>query len=121
MINIFIKTDPETRQQLDRMEATLLAILQGNNAMGLDLARIQTEVTENNAIIGSAVALINQIAQDIRDNVANQEALNALADQLDAQSGLLADAVTANTPAAPAGAEGTGGSPAAAPTDQPVV
>lgn len=73
-----------------------------------DLSALTREVQENGEVAASAVALINGLAQQIRDAAGDQAALDALAADLDAQAGPLADAVAANTPGAPtAGGDGT--------------
>ena len=64
--------------------------------------RLTTEVAELRGVNESAVALITGLAAQIRDAAGNEEALNALADSLDAETNRLADAVAANTPQAPA-------------------
>jgi TolA-binding protein len=61
--------------------------------------RVRAEVTEARTVADSAKALVTQLAQQIRDNIGDPAALNALADQLDATNADLAAAVQANTPA----------------------
>jgi len=65
-----------------------------------DLTRLTAEVAESGTVVDSAVTLLGQLSQLIRDNATDPVALNALADQLDAQQTALAAAVVANTPAA---------------------
>lgn len=103
MINITVtmKPDPATQSLFDRLESALETLTEKADAMGINLADIQREVAENNDAIQSAVTLIGQIAQALRDAAGDQDAVNALANQLDAQSNALAAAVTANTSAAP--------------------
>lgn len=69
------------------------------------MGRITTEVAENSDGIDSAVTLLENLSQLIRDNRTDPAALTALADSLDRQSGELAAAVLANTPAAEPPAE----------------
>ena len=66
--------------------------------MAGELARLQTEVTEISGVVDSAVALINGLAQQIRDLAGEPAALAKLADDLDVKAGVLAAAVAANTP-----------------------
>lgn len=73
---------------------------QGTTIMA-DLSRLTQEVTENNDAIQSAISLLGNLSQMIRDLEPTAEAITALADQLDSQSNALAGAVVANTPAAP--------------------
>jgi hypothetical protein len=69
--------------------------------MPIDLSRLQAAVERDNTVNQSAITLLGNLAQLLRDNAGDATAINALADSLDAQQQALADAVTANTPAAP--------------------
>lgn len=69
------------------------------------LNRLTAEVAEQKTVIDSAVTLLGSLAQQIRDNVGDEDALNSLADSLDTQTNQLAAAVSANTPAQPAPSE----------------
>lgn len=66
-----------------------------------DLTRLTAAVERDETVNASAITLLNQLSQLIRDNANDPAALAALADRLDAQQQALADAVVANTPAAP--------------------
>jgi len=66
-----------------------------------NLDRLAQEVSENNDAIDSAVTLLTDLSQRIRDLEPTAEAINALADELDANTGRLAAAVLDNTPAMP--------------------
>ena len=68
--------------------------------MSAELDRLTASVAAEDTVIDSAVALINGLAQQIRDHANDPAALNALADDIDAKSAALSEAVTANTPAA---------------------
>lgn len=74
---------------------------QGNKLMA-DLSRITANVASNGSVIGSAITLINQLAEELRNIDTDQGAIDALAADLEAQAAALAAAVAANTPAAPA-------------------
>lgn len=69
--------------------------------MSAALDRLTTEVQENRDATQAAVTLITGLAQQIRDAIGNEDALNALADSLDEDQTAIAEAVTANTPASP--------------------
>lgn len=69
--------------------------------MAGELERVQTEVTEISGTVDSAVALLNKLAQLIRDNAGNPAALNKIADDLDSKGNALAAAVVANDPDVP--------------------
>lgn len=68
------------------------------------LADITAAVTAEKTVDDSIVALLNSIAQQLKDAIANNDpaAMQAVVDQITANSKELSDAVTANTPAAPA-------------------
>lgn len=69
--------------------------------MAGELDRLTSEVEENTSVTGSAITLLNNLSQLIRDAGTDPTKLSALADQLDSNSAALAAAVAANTPAAP--------------------
>lgn len=73
---------------------------QRNEMVNLDALTAQLEA-ETNAVT-AAVNLITTLADEIRAASGDQAAVNALAEQFAAQAKTLADAVAANTPAAPA-------------------
>lgn len=91
MIQIILKTDPETAQQLDRMEALLLQNLERMQKMALDLSRLHAEVTE----IGTAVTAV---AQELRDSAGDQAKINEIADQLDGHGKALEALIPAGEP-----------------------
>jgi len=63
-----------------------------------DLSTIKAEVSELHDVVQSAVTLINGLADEIRNLEPTQEAIDALAAQIDAQAQELAAAVADNTP-----------------------
>ena len=62
------------------------------------LDKLTAQVAASNSAVDSAITLINTLADEIRNNVDDSDALNALADSLNQKSGELANAVVANTP-----------------------
>lgn len=76
----------------------LKTVIERISIMSAELDRLKTEVAETNTAIGSVLALVEGLAQQIRDNATDPAALTALADELDAQQQAIADAVAANTP-----------------------
>lgn len=79
--------------------ALLLIILWRQNTMSEALARLTAEVQETRTVVASAAALIGGLAAQIRDAIGDEVALNALADQLDADQATLSQAIADNTPA----------------------
>jgi uncharacterized coiled-coil protein SlyX len=70
--------------------------------MSAELDRLTASVTKIKDQDDSIIALVQGLAQQIRDNIGNAAALTALADSLDSESQKVADAVSANTtPPAP--------------------
>jgi len=68
----------------------------------MTLAELKATVEAERTVIDSAIVLLNGLAQQLKDAIANGDpaAIQAIADELDAQSRALAEAVVANTPAA---------------------
>lgn len=62
------------------------------------LTQLQQAVAAEDTVIGSAVALINGIAQRIADAGVDPDALSALTTDIQNQASALAAAVAANTP-----------------------
>jgi len=60
-------------------------------------AKVDAETTVNK----SAIALLNGLAAQLREIATDPAKVQALADQLDANTKELSEAVTANTPATP--------------------
>jgi predicted transcriptional regulator len=89
--------------KLDRLERKINLLLALEKSMGAELDNLRNEVTENASVIGSAIALLNNISQMLKDAIAANDpaALNELAASLDRNSNDLAAAVAANTPGAP--------------------
>jgi len=74
------------------------------------LSDLQAAVARNGDVEASAVALIQGIAQQLKDAQGDPAALSALQAQLTSQADALAAAVTANTPASGGSTGGVGGS-----------
>lgn len=68
--------------------------------MATNLDTVIAKVTELETVNDSAITLLGQLAQMIRDNSTDQTALLALADRIDTDKTKMADAVVANTPSA---------------------
>lgn len=96
-----IATQARLERKLDLLVAASGVILNMEEQQMTDLSQITAEVQQNGDVIESAKALLGSLAQQVRDLSTDPAALQALADQLDAQSNDLASAVAANTPAMP--------------------
>jgi type II secretory pathway component PulM len=75
-----------------------LVFKQGEQIMAA-LDALTREVEETRTVADSAIVLLKNLAQMIRDNVGNAGALTKLANDLDAKQAELATAITENTPA----------------------
>src|SRR5215472_8538113 len=96
-VHVHIHTDDLTEvltilRRLDQQGAAVMA----------DLTTITASVQNITDVAQSCVAMLNQLGQAVRDAGTDPVALQQLADQLDTQAQSMADAVVANTPAAPA-------------------
>ncbi len=70
---------------------------EGSRNMSIAFDRLKDEVEENKTVVASAVLLITTLAEKIRESAADEAAMLALADELDAKTDELAAAVEANT------------------------
>lgn len=68
--------------------------------MPTDLSRLEAAVARDRTVNESAITLLADLAQRLRDAANDPAAINALADALEANQDALAAAVTANTPSA---------------------
>lgn len=66
--------------------------------MASEIDRIETDVTAIGGAVDSAVALLGKLADLIRNNANDPARLNKIADDIEAKSKALADAVVANDP-----------------------
>jgi hypothetical protein len=80
---------------------------------------LRAKVEANSSVIDSAVTLINTLAEEIRNNIDDSDALEELANGLDAKSQALAAAVAANTPSTAPVATPPGDATSATPPVEP--
>ncbi len=90
-----------TWDALDRLERKINRLLKLENQEMADLTQITADVTANGDAVASAVTLLTQLHDEIVAAGTDPAALAALASSLEANTQALADAVVANTPAAP--------------------
>lgn len=97
-INIEFRDD-EANEKLDRILTTLASIITNQEtSMALDFTRLQEELAQISSVRDSVLTALAAYTQEIRDNSSDQAAINAIADQIDAVSGSIADAIV-NVPA----------------------
>ena len=95
----------DIRARLTRIERTMTNILRVvskdleiDKMAQADIDRLKVSVAQNTSAVESAKALLAGLAQQIRDAADDPAELNALADQVDAATAGLAQAVVDNTP-----------------------
>src|SRR2546425_3184731 len=104
----------ETINLLEHIHRLLHIILERINHMSAVPDRLTASVSNLTSAQRSAVTLLGQLSQLIRDNAEDPTALNKIADDIDADTAAIAAAVVANTPTSsepPAGGGATGGEP----------
>jgi peptidoglycan hydrolase CwlO-like protein len=74
-------------------------LLERIKAMTVQLEKLTAEVEENTSVTASAIALLDNLSDQIRELKDDPAALEALASRLVTSGNELAAAVTANTPA----------------------
>jgi hypothetical protein len=106
---------PRDSAQLRRIEDLLITL--GERILSA-LDSLKTNVANNTTVIQSAIVLIQGLKQKLDDAIASGDPaqVQALSDELGAQDAALAQAVAANTPAAPDGSSTTTTDPNAPPT-----
>jgi len=101
-INININPAPDLVEKLNAILAKLGIIAQKESEMAVDLTNLRTTVTAIKGVDDSAVALIIGLAAKIQElinasgNTVDPAELQAIVDQMNADSQPLADAVAAN-------------------------
>ena len=85
---------------MDEILATLRELKQQGVKIMADLTNLTAQVKANTDVEASAIVLLNGLSAQIASLKNDPVALQALADQLKTSSSALADAITANTPAA---------------------
>lgn len=92
---------PELSKLSRNVHEITLAIGRLERHMTKALDTLTTEVSEAATVQASAITLLQGLSTQLKDALGDEKALQALSDQLDAQTQALATAVAANTPAAP--------------------
>lgn len=90
----------EIVQKLDHVHELLHHLTERIITLSAETDRLTASVAALTTVEQSAVTLLGQLSQLIRDNAQDPAALNALADSIDDDKNDLAAAVSANTPAA---------------------
>jgi hypothetical protein len=102
--SIRYRPDADTSKKLDAILAGITTLLTWRTTMSAAMDALIVQVTKNSEVEASAILLIQGIAQQLKDAIANGAdpvQLSALAKQLDNSAQALAAAVAENTPVAP--------------------
>ena len=95
------RSHEELNQKLEHLHELMHQIKERLITMSAALDRLTQEVSETKDAVASVLALVQGLADQIRNNSDDPAALEKLADDLDAAQQEIAAAVAANTPAQP--------------------
>jgi hypothetical protein len=103
-IDLFIHNadGPANEQKLDRILSLLEIVIRKENIMAGELDALTQAVADEETVDASVITLLGQLSAQITAAGTDPAKLSALTTRLQAQKQALADAVVANTPAAPA-------------------
>jgi septation ring formation regulator EzrA len=101
-VHIHHHSDPAIERRLDRIEAALDHVIGALKAMALDFSPLKDAVSDIDTVIDSVKTLLEDIATQMEDKAADTAAIADLAAHIRSQKEALAQAVAANTAAAPA-------------------
>jgi chromosome segregation ATPase len=88
----------ELSQGLKQLGLKIDQLIKKEEIMSQELDDLTQKVSDSTTVQESAITLLNDLGQRIRDLADDPAAIRALADQLDSEKNKLADAITANTP-----------------------
>lgn len=100
-MSVFPDLDAQLAEIRRENKAAFLHLNQRLDTIMANLADVQADVTAEDTVIDSAIALLQGLAAQVAALPPNQAAIDALAADITAKTQVLANAVTANTPAAP--------------------
>jgi chromosome segregation ATPase len=102
MIFDFLLLPSQIMREVKNLQNLVINQTNKLEALMLNLDVLRSEIAENSDAVASAVTLISTLVEELRAAAGNQAEIDAIVNQLDAQTAALAAAVAANTPAAPA-------------------
>lgn len=97
-VNVFLH--PGDEHQIRRIEESLAALIHQGVTIMADLTALQASVEKTTTVEQSAIVLLQGLKAQLDAAGTDPVALKALSDSLDTNDQALADAITANTPAA---------------------
>ena len=99
--DLFHHGDPVIEQKLDRILALLTTVIQKEGQLMAAIDDIQADVTAEDTVIDSVITLLTQLTGALKDAGVDPVKLAALRNDIQTKTKALANAVVANTPAAP--------------------
>ena len=98
-VHVHIHAEPDSR--IDKILTAINQLVTEEKKTMADLTALTEQVSSNTDVVNSAVVLIAGLADQLQAAASDPAAVQALADTLRTNNQALADAVAANTPAAP--------------------
>jgi hypothetical protein len=98
---VVVANNPGLSAKLDTVIGFFGVIQQQESTIMADLSQLTTDVASNGTVIDSAITLLQGLSAALAAAGTNPAQLAALQQQLEAETTNLANAVAANTPAAP--------------------
>jgi len=92
-------------EELKEIKSLLNRIIEQGEIMAGEVAKLEQDVADQTTVIQSAITLLNNIGQLLRDAGTDPVKLLALSTAIESNSTALAAAVAANTPGAPTGGD----------------
>lgn len=102
------------------IQTSVASILQREEGMNVRLDELTAAVQRDTDAESSAITLLKSLAEEIRSLQPTQQAIDQLANQINAQAEMMAAAVVANTPAQDSGTTTTTPTPTPAPGSTPM-
>jgi SepF-like predicted cell division protein (DUF552 family) len=99
-IHVFFHVATDERGTLDQILNAVNTLISQEKIIMTDLTQLTAQVKQNTDVEASAIVLLNGLAAQIAQIKNDPVAVQSLSDQLKSSASNLADAITANTPAA---------------------
>lgn len=99
-MSMFPDLDRQLAEMRQETRAAFRNLTQRMNTLMATMQDVQAAVTAEDTVVDSAIALLQGLAAAVAGLKPDQAAIDALAADITSKTQMLADAVTANTPAA---------------------
>ena len=101
MSNHYYNNPSDYRRELQEIVYLIKQVLKNQQTMANTLASIQSDVTAEDSVVDSVITLLQGLSAAVAALQPNQQAIDALAADIEAKTATLSNAVVANTPASP--------------------